>query len=557
MTQPAGRQITIRDVIDNALQEGYAQGTVERIVYENQENGFVVARMQAENLPGLVTFVGHSLPVSPGETVRIWGRWIEDQRFGRQLRVERFETVRPATAEAIERYLGSGLIEGIGPHFAKKLVTAFGVDTLRVIDEEPQKLRGVPGIGAKRAEQIRVAWESQRAIQSIMLFLQGHGIPPSQAARIYKMYGDTAVTVLRDNPYRLAEDISGISFKTADSIAGKLDIVKDAPKRIAAGILHVLKNATNDGHCYLRENQVMEEAVRLLEIDAVRVRSTLEAMQAAEQVVREQDAIFLPRLHVAETGCDKWMKRILGVPAEAVPIDVERAVAWVEQTNKIELSAEQRDAIRIAAGAKVIVITGGPGTGKTTLLNGLLAIFAKKKLQPLLAAPTGRAAKRMSETTGREALTLHRLLEWSPAQGGFLRHEGNPLVADLVVIDECSMIDVYLMHSLLRALPPQCKLILVGDVDQLPSVGPGNVLLDVIASGLLPVVRLKTVFRQAAESGIISNAHRVNVGEFPVFNDRDFFFIERTDPARALETVVEVVTSRLPARFKLDPMRDI
>ncbi|MDZ4857957.1 MAG: ATP-dependent RecD-like DNA helicase [Candidatus Hydrogenedentes bacterium] len=551
------RQTTIRDVLNPQLEEGQVEGTVERIVFESRDTGFVVARLQQDGMPGLVTFVGTGLPFSPGETVRLWGRWIEDQRFGRQLRVERFETIRPATADAIEKYLGSGLIDGIGPHFAKKLVAAFGIDTLRVIDEEPEKLRRVTGIGAKRAEQIRTAWDSQRAIQSIMLFLQGHGIPASQAARIYKEYGDTAVAILRDNPYRLAQDISGISFKTADVIASQLDIVKDSPKRIAAGIQHVLREATGDGHCYLQENSLVEDASRLLAVESEAVRQALAQMESGKQIVRERDAVFLPRLHAAEKGCDEWVKRIISVPAEEVPIDVERAITWVEKTESITLSAEQRAAISTAVASKTMVITGGPGTGKTTLLKGLLAIFSKKKLNLLLAAPTGRAAKRMSEATGRDAVTLHRLLEWSPKQGGFTRHEGNPLVADLVVVDECSMIDIYLMHSLLRALSPQCRLLLVGDVDQLPSVGPGNVLMDIIASGLMPVVQLRTVFRQAAESGIIANAHRVNTGAYPAFNDRDFFFIERTDPERALETIVEVVASRLPARFKLDPLRDI
>jgi exodeoxyribonuclease V alpha subunit len=552
-----GGQSTIRDLLDKGLEEGHVVGTVERIVFESPDTGFVVARLQQDGVPGLVTFVGSALAISPGETVRLWGRWIDDKKFGRQLRVEKYETVRPATADAIEKYLGSGLIDGIGPHFAKKLVAAFGVDTLRVIDEEPERLRRVGGIGAKRAQQIRTAWESQRAIQSIMLFLQGHDIPASQSVRIYKEYGDAAVTVLRENPYRLAEDIAGISFKSADAIAGRLGIDKNAPQRVAAGVLHVLREATHDGHCFLEESALTENAQSLLGASAPDIASALRAMESAKQIVREQNAVFSPRLYAAEKGCTEWLKRIVSVPAENVPIDIERAIAWVEKTKRITLSEEQREAIRTAIASKVMVITGGPGTGKTTLLNGLLSIFGKKNLGLLLAAPTGRAAKRMSDATGRESKTIHRLLEWSPKQGGFTRHEGNPLSADLVVLDECSMIDVYLMHSVLRALPPQCRLLLVGDVDQLPSVGPGNVLMDIISSGIVPVVRLKTVFRQAAESGIIANAHRINTGEFPQFNDRDFFFIERSDPEKALDTIVEVVGSRLPKRFHLDPIRDI
>lgn len=552
-----GKQTTIRDLLEKDLGEGFAEGTVERIVFQNTETGFIVARMQQDGVPGLVTFVGSALAVSPGETVRLWGRWIDDKKFGRQLRVERYETVRPATAEAIEKYLGSGLIDGIGPHFAKKLVDAFGVDTLRVIDEEPEKLRNVGGIGRKRARQIREAWNAQRAIQSIMLFLQGHGVPMSQAARIYKQYGDAAVSVLREDPYRLAEEVAGISFKSADAIAAKLGIAKNSQQRIAAGVMYVLREATQDGHCFLDELDVIKQAGELLGAASPEIDAQLDVMESRKQILRERDAVYRPRLFNAETGCSEWLKRIISVPAEHVPIDVERAIAWVEKTQGILLSEEQRHAIRIAITSKVMVITGGPGTGKTTLLNGLLSIFGKKNLSLLLAAPTGRAAKRMSGATGREARTIHRLLEWSPKVGGFLRHEGNPLSADLVVLDECSMIDIYLMHSLLRALPPQCRLLLVGDVDQLPSVGPGNVLMDIIASETVPVVRLKTVFRQAAESGIITNAHRINTGEYPRYNDHDFFLIERTDPERALDTIVEVVASRLPKRFHLDPVRDI
>ena len=553
----SNRQSTIRDLLDKDLGDGFVEGTVERIVFENDESGFVVARLQQSGVPGLTTFVGSALAISPGETVRLWGRWIDDQKFGRQLRVEKYETLKPATADAIEKYLGSGLIDGIGPHFAKKLVAAFGVDTLRIIDEEPERLRGVAGIGAKRANQIRGAWESQRAIQSIMLFLQGHGIPASQAASIYKTYGDSAVTVLRENPYRLAEDIFGISFKSADAIANRLGMGKNAPQRIAAGVSHVLREARQDGHCYLDAQTVLESAKQLLGASNAEITTALAAMESHKQLVREQDALFSPRLHAAEVGCAEWLKRIISVPAENVPIDVERAIEWVEKNKSITLSPEQRDAIRTAVASKVMVITGGPGTGKTTLLNSLLTIFGKKNLGLLLAAPTGRAAKRMSDTTGREAKTIHRLLEWSPKQGGFTRHEGNPLAADLVVLDECSMIDIHLMHAMLRALPPQCRLLLVGDVDQLPSVGPGNVLMDIIASAVVPVVRLNTVFRQAAESGIIANAHRINTGQFPQFNDRDFFFIERSEPEKALDTIVEVVSSRLPKRFQLDPIRDI
>ena len=550
-----GHQATFRE--SNGAAPDCVEGAVERIVFEGQDSGFLVGRLQRKQPPGLMTFVGTGLAVSPGETVRLWGRWVDDAKFGRQLRVERYETVLPATADAIEKYLGSGLISGIGPAYAKRLVKAFGVETLRVIDEEPERLRKVEGIGRKRAAQIREAWQAQRAIQSIMLFLQGHGIAASQSVRIYKHYGDKAVAVLRDNPYRLAEDIPGISFKIADEIAAQMGIDTASPKRAVAGVLHTLRRATGEGHTFLPEKPLIADAAELLGIDSGIVETVLGSMCESGQVVRETAEYFLPTLHQAETGCDQLLKRLIASPKEEFPIHIEKAIAWVEKTRTIELSVEQREAVRTAATAKAMVITGGPGTGKTTLLNGLLAIFVRKGMQVLLAAPTGRAAKRMSAATGREAKTIHRLLEWSPKSGGFTRHEGNPLSADLVVIDESSMMDIGLMHSLLKALPPQARLFLVGDVDQLPSVGPGNVLMDIIASQAVPVVWLKTVFRQAAESGIITNAHRINSGEMPTYNDRDFFFVERKDPAKALETVRELVTARIPDKFGVDPLRDI
>jgi len=533
------------------------EGEVERIVFEGRDSGFLVGRLQRKQPPGLVTFVGVGLAVSPGETVRLWGRWVDDAKFGRQLRVERYETILPATADAIEIYLGSGLIDGIGPVYAKRLVKAFGVETLRVIDEEPERLRKVEGIGKKRAAQIREAWQAQKAIQSIMLFLQGHGIAASQAVRIYKHYGDKAVAVLRDNPYRLAQDIPGISFKIADEIAAQMGIEPVSLKRAAAGLLHTLRRATGEGHTFLPADALVGDAAELLGVDSDIVATVLESMCESGQAVREGAEYFLTALHQAETGCDRLIKRLLASPKEAFPVDVEKAIVWVEKTRKIALSEEQREAVRTAVTAKAMVITGGPGTGKTTLLNGLLAIFVRKGMQVLLAAPTGRAAKRMSAATGREAKTIHRLLEWSPKAGGFTRHEGNPLDTDLVVIDESSMMDIGLMHSLLKALPPQARLFLVGDVDQLPSVGPGNVLMDVIASQAVPVVWLKTVFRQAAESGIITNAHRINSGEMPRYNDRDFFFVERKDPVKALDTVLELVTRRIPDKFGVDPLREV
>ena len=533
------------------------EGVVARVVYENPENGYVVARMSVKGQPDLVTFVGSLLAVAPGETVRITGHWVDDRRFGRQVRVRLCETILPGTVETIETYLGSGLIPGIGAEYAKRLVQTFGEDTLRVIDRQPERLRAVPGIGPKRARQIRDAWNERRSVHSVMLFLQGCGVTPNQAVKIFKQYGGRAASVVRDNPYRLAEDITGIGFPSADRIARQIGIAADAPARVEAGLLHTLGAAGAEGHMFLDRARLAEDAARLLNVAAPFVDDGITRLVAAQRMVAEGDACFVSLMHAAERGCADGFKRLLRTPCEPVPIQVDKALQWVEKTKRIELSPGQREAIRMGVGAKVLVVTGGPGTGKTTVLNSLLAILEKKGLSFLLAAPTGRAAKRMEAATGRDARTLHRLLEYSPNTGQFQRDENSPLDTDMVVVDEASMIDAQLMNSLLAAVPSFARLLLVGDVDQLPSVGPGNVLFDVIASGLVPVVRLDTVFRQADGSGIIENAHRINRGEMPRFNDTDFVLIEREDPAAALETIVELVARRIPARFGLDPVRDI
>ncbi|MBI2425567.1 MAG: ATP-dependent RecD-like DNA helicase [Candidatus Hydrogenedentes bacterium] len=534
------------------------EGVVERIVYENAESGFLVARMQVAHAPELTTFVGNMLAINPGETVRLRGHWVEDKRFGRQLKVASCETILPSSVDGIEKYLGSGLIDGVGPAYAKRLVTAFGVETLRVIEEEPERLRKVPGIGKKRAKQIREAWAEQKAVQGIMVFLQGHGIAIAQAVKIYQCYGQNALTVLRENPYRLVEDITGIGFKTADAIAQRLGMPPDAPVRTEAGILHALRETASQGHVYATREALLNEAQSLLSVDAARVEHGLAQLVARERAILEEDRCYLPPLHTAETGASEFLKRLVATPYDGLQITkVDNAVNWAEKHLGIQLSPEQQTAIKTVLASKVTVITGGPGTGKTTVLKSLLAIVEKKGQSFLLAAPTGRAAKRIEETTGRDARTIHRLLEFSPKSGVFTRNEHDPVITDLVVIDESSMIDVLLFHALLKAVPPFAKLVLVGDVDQLPSVGAGNVLFDVIASGAVPVVRLETVFRQAEESGIIANAHRINTGQTPHYNDRDFFLIERAEPLKTLDTVIELVTSRIPQRFGLDPLRQI
>lgn len=533
------------------------EGVVERIVYENPDSGFLVGRLREEGNPHLVTFVGSMLAVSAGESVRLRGSWIEDRKFGRQLQVTSFEVLVPSSVEGIEKYLGSGLINGIGPHYAKKLVQAFGAETLRVIDEQPQRLKAVPGIGHKRAAQIRAAWESQKAVQAIMIFLQGHGVRPTQAARIYQTYGDKALAVLRSNPYQLAEDIPGIGFHGADEIARRMGMDPDAPQRMEAGLRHALLSALERGHVYLQAEDLKANAGELLGVPASTLAEPLNRLLERSGLVRENDAILLPVAREAEAGSAALLKRLLGAPHDMPEINLDNALKWVEREQGIELSPGQREAIRRGCLDKVLIITGGPGTGKTTIIRGLLAILERKGLSFLLAAPTGRAAKRMEEATGRPAMTVHRLLEFSPKRGGFVRNESNPLATDLLIVDEASMIDVYLMHAILKALPPFARLVLVGDVDQLPSVGPGNVLMDLIASGAVPVARLDTVFRQAEESGIVRNAHRINRGEMPEFNDRDFFLIKRDKPEEALATIVELVARRLPERLGLDPFREV
>ncbi|NLV40107.1 MAG: ATP-dependent RecD-like DNA helicase [Candidatus Hydrogenedentes bacterium] len=533
------------------------EGVVERIVYENPENGFFVGRLRRDDTRELETFVGNLMAVSPGETVRLTGRWEVDRKFGRELRVTAYETVLPSTAEGIERFLGSGMIAGVGKEMAKRLVAAFGRETLRVIAEQPERLRGVPGIGAKRAAQVHKSLGEKKALQSIMVFLQGHGISPALAVRIHKHYGDGAAAVMRENPYRLAADISGVGFQGADTIARRLGIAADAPERLRAGVLHTLSAASGDGHVFLPRGELLSRAAELLAAPPGPVDAAVTALAASGGVVLEDDAVFSPLLHAAERRAAEGLKRLLRTPHDPVEINVENALRWVEREGKITLSERQREAVRQGARGKVLVITGGPGTGKTTVLKSLLAILERKGVSFVLAAPTGRAAKRMEAATGRDARTLHRLLEFNPATGRFAKGEHAPLATDLLVVDEVSMVDIQLLSSVLEALPSFARLLLVGDVDQLPSVGAGSVLLDIIASGLVPVVRLDTVFRQAEESGIIANAHRINRGEMPVFNDRDFVLIERDDPAKAVETLVEVAARRLPARFGLDPLRDI
>jgi exodeoxyribonuclease V alpha subunit len=517
----------------------------------------MVARMRVEGRHDLLTFVGSMMAVSPGETIEIQGEWVDDRKFGKQIKVSGYKTILPNSIIGIEKYLGSGLIHGIGPAYAGRLIQAFGIETLKVIDEQPERLRTVEGIGPKRAKQIREAWSEQKNIQSIMVFLQSHAIGTNQAVKIYKKYGDGAVSVLRDNPYRLIDDITGIGFAGADKIAANLGLAKDSPTRIAAGINFSLREMVSQGHVFSERDDLLAKAETLLEADADLIARELAAMIHNDSLVGEGNDIFLHDLHDHESGCADHLKRLLTAEKETVTDKVDIAIKWVEKKHSITLSDDQRDALRMSVDAPVMVITGGPGTGKTTLINSILSVFQRKNFTLLLAAPTGRAAKRMETATGYPSKTIHRLLEYNPKIHEFTRNEMNPLDADVIVLDEMSMVDVSLMHSVLKAVPDDARLLLVGDVDQLPSVGPGNVLMDIIASNAVPTVRLKKVFRQAAESGIISNAHRINVGDTPKWNDTDCFFVERNEPQAVRDTILELVTKRIPDKFGLDPMKDI
>ena len=557
--------------------------TLERVVFANEENAWSVVRVVPAGGGEVVSAVGKLLGVQPGESLRLEGSWEEDRKFGRQFRVESYRTVSPATAGGIEKYLGSGLIPGIGKVMAKRLVERFGLDTLEVIEHRPERLAEVPGIGPKRRAEIQRAWVEQREIKEVMVFLQSHGVSTSHAIRIFKTYGTGALGVVRNDPYRLATDVWGIGFKSADRVAASLGHPPESPQRARAGLLHVLEQAAERaGHVFLPRDRLFEDAAALLGVGEELLAPALVRLRAEGQVVVEPaavepaagagsgaeggaEAVYLTRLHAAEDGIAAALAALLRSQGRRPEIHVERALAWFEQGERIELAPEQREAIRRGISSRVLVITGGPGTGKTTLVRGIVRILRAKKQRVLLAAPTGRAAKRLSEATGAEARTVHRLLEFDPVRRAFQRDPERPLAADLVIVDEASMLDVTLAHAVARALPETARLVFVGDVDQLPSVGPGRVLADLIGSGAVDVVRLTEIFRQARESRIVVNAHRVNRGEMPLVagpddppgRDGDFFFIDRRTPEEVLETLVHLVTERIPAGFGLDPVADL
>ena len=522
-------------------------------------------KVRATGHPDLVTVVGSLPAVNAGEWLEASGRWIQDRDFGLQLKADTLRTSPPDSAEGIERYLASGLVRGIGPSYARKLVAAFGTDLFDVIETASARLEQVPGIGPKRRLRIKQAWNEQKAVRRIMVFLHGHGVSTARAVRIHKTYGDEAIEVVRTDPYRLARDIPGIGFKTADQIALHAGLAADSPRRIDAGLRHVLLQATESGHCALPFDDLQRQAAECLGTDSPLVSAGIERSLQKGDLVRESidgaDLLFLPHLREAEQGIARSLLSRVGMHPPFAHLDPQGELPSIEAATGRSLAPSQREALVKTLGHAVMVITGGPGVGKTTLLRTLLTLLARHQVRVLLAAPTGRAARRLSEATSQPASTLHRLLEFQPGGAGFARNPSNPLATDLLVIDECSMVDVPLMHAALRALPRTAALWLVGDADQLPSVGPGTVLRDLIDSGGLPVARLVEVFRQDAESRIVANAHRINAGMLPDTSKAvaltDFYWIEREDPERIVETVVEVVRDRIPSRFGLDPVRDV
>jgi exodeoxyribonuclease V alpha subunit len=542
---------------------------LERLTYVNDETGYTVARVATERGSDLLTVVGALLGAQPGESLRLHGRWSSHPRFGRQFEVDSYTTVLPATIQGIQRYLGSGLVKGIGPVFAERIVGHFGLDTLRVIEEEPGRLIEVPGLGPKRTAKITAAWEEQKAIKEVMVFLQGVGVSTSLAVKIFKKYGDASISVVRNEPYRLAADVWGIGFKTADTIAQAVGIPHDSPARVKAGLQYTLSEATDGGHCYLPQTRLAADAVKILDVPAGLIGTCLDDLVAEDGVVRQTlpgpdgptEAVYLVPFHRAETSLAASLLRLLRDRADRMPhftgVDWDTALAWLRRHTGTDLAAEQEQAVRLALTSKVAVLTGGPGCGKSFTVRSIVALAAAKKAKIQLVAPTGRAAKRLAELTGHPAATVHRLLQLRPG-GDPSFDRDNPLDVDLLVVDEASMLDLILANKLAKAIPPGAHLLLVGDVDQLPSVGAGEVLRDLLGADPIPRVRLTQVFRQAAQSGVITNAHRINAGRPPATTGlTDFFLFPCDDTDATAALTVDVACTRIPAKFGLDPRRDI
>lgn len=550
------------------------RGVVERITYQNPENGYTVLKCAVKNYNDLVTVVGNLLDVNVGSVLLVDGNWKIDSKYGRQFLAESWEETMPATVFGIEKYLGSGLIKGVGPKFAKRIVQKFGTETIEVIESDEKRLLEVEGIGKKRIQMIHESWEKQKEIKNIMLFLQDHGVSTAFAGKIYRQYGNESIQIVKENPFRLADDIWGIGFRTADGIAQKLGFEKDDFARIRSGIMYTLSALADEGHVYAEREQLIKKAVELLEADEMCIAGAIEKMRENKDLIceawreEEGDSIYLPPFYYAETGVASRLRRLTQTPAQDrlwtslmqarqktgnqdLSVDVKK----IQERVHMEYDEVQTEAIRQSAVSKVMVLTGGPGTGKTTTTQGIITAFQSFGLKILLAAPTGRAAKRMTEATGLEAKTIHRLLECKPPEG-YQKNEENLLEGDVLIVDECSMIDIVLMNSLLKAIPLGMRLILVGDIDQLPSVGAGNVLRDIMDSGTVPVIRLTRIFRQALSSRIITNAHRINQGQMPDISngaDTDFFFTSKEEPEEAAEEIVKLVKTKLPRYYAVAP----
>jgi exodeoxyribonuclease V alpha subunit len=550
------------------------EGQIERITYINEETGYTVAKVSVPGFASHITIVGKLLALAPGEVLQMNGVWETHPKFGRQFRVLEHTTMLPASVKGIKKYLGSGLIKGIGSVMATRIVKKFGEKTLKVIDEHIEQLAHVEGIGEKRIRLIKKAWADQKEIRSVMIFLQEHDVGVIHATKIYRKYGQRSIAVVSQNPYRLATDITGIGFQTADRIAQNMGFEKDAPVRAEAGVLYVLNRLSEEGHVFYPYVLLIERCCDILEVDretvikafgniALEGKIVIEDLnQLLDEFEPNRKAVYLTRFHVSETGISRHLTRLISSHKTIRSMNLEKAVEWVQKRIDLQLAPRQIDAIKRAISDKVLIITGGPGTGKTTIIHSIIKIYRPVGARIFLAAPTGRASKRMTEATGQPARTIHRMLEFNWQKGGFQRNENRPLEADVIILDEVSMIDTVLMYHLLKAVLSGATLIMVGDSNQLPSVGPGNVLKDVISSGSIPVIELNEVFRQARESLIIMNAHRINKGKVPETRDfrgdlGDFYFIEQDDPDQALHIVMELVCKRIPQRFKMHPMEDI
>jgi len=544
------------------------EGSLERIVFANHENGFMVARFQEGPKKNLTTVVGNLGTVQVGETLSLEGEWVENKKFGTQFKVATYHVRPPSTLEGLEKYLGCGVIKGIGPVMAGRIVEKFGMEALDVLENHPLLLSRVEGLGRKRIKQVKLAWDDHKESRDVMIYLQGHGISPNYALKIFKYYGNEAVAKVQENPYRLAQDIFGIGFLKADRIAQNLGVEPNSPLRANAGLLYIMTKYSEEGHVYVPELMLLQQAEKILQIELIVLEEALAKLYEKDELVKDKDennetVVYLKTLFLAETGVAETIKKLCDEENGLPEFDVEKAIAWAESQEQLELAPLQREAVRKAIQSKVMVITGGPGTGKTTILKTIIMIFKKLKVNFRLASPTGRAAKRMKEATGEEASTIHRMLEFNPKSGKFNRTFEEPLDAQVLIIDEASMLDTVLAFYFFKAVSPKAHVILVGDIDQLPSVGPGNVLAHIIDSGVAEVVELTDIFRQAEKSLTVVNAHRINQGEFPIIKKPDgdeipdFYFVEKDDPKEVAETVKRLVLEKIPTKFQFDPVDDI